>query len=295
MLYCDSHIEFFHHPDDLAQLPKPEFLQEQVNPTLIERVRPSLFFAALYVEEGEKAWERLLWVLDSYQKAAQKNGWIIIKDKTDLQLPGIKMILHIENLHAIGDDLDKIDHLHSKGIRSVGLTHNHQNKFAGGSLTSEVGLSPLGGQAIEKIESLGMILDFAHLSTQAFKDVFKKFESIPFVSHTGIQGVYNSPRNLPDEILDLIKERGGYVGVGVAGSFLAPKGGAVSDLVDQFKYAIERIGVEKVGIGSDLGGTISYLPEGLGSIMDIFDLEKYLPGEVLGVNLLKFIERSGLK
>lgn len=296
MAYADSHVEFIHHPSDDALLPNPSLLYDQINEKLINQVKPDLLFCACYVEDRQGNYDRLLWIIKHYQNAIRANNWKLILSKNDLQHNGIKVILHIENLAAIGNDLTKIDALYHLGIRSIGLTHNKSNQFAGGALHPKDRLTPLGKQAIEHILALGIILDCAHLSESSFFDIVTVFNLSPFISHAGVQSVYANPRNISDKILTLVREKNGYVGIGCAGSFLAQSGATSNDYIKQIKYAINNVGVERVGIGSDFGGITSYLPQGITSFADLPRLIRELPmsDDILANNLTHFIKRSTL-
>lgn len=269
MKYCDSHVEFIHHPEDDAKLSNLEWVKSQISPKQINAVRPSLLFLAVFVDPGDNAWQKILWVVDEYLKVIAENKWILVRGKADLLRKGIKIILHIEDLSAIGRDLEKIGVLYDLGVRSIGLTHNYANQFAGGSLTPDIGLKSLGKQAIIKFRSAGIMLDHAHLSKKAVFDVYEQFELPVFISHTGVAGVYASPRNTDDDLLKLVAKSSGYIGIGCAGSFLAKEGATLSDYIAQIKYAQSISGPDRVGIGSDLGGVVSYLPANLQNLGDL--------------------------
>lgn len=294
MNYSDSHVEFIHHQDDLVGL-DPAFISGQINPSLINQVQPDLLFLAIYVDPAPNAWGKMLWVTQEYLKTIKENNWQLVLSKADLNLEGIKVILHVEDLAGIGEDLEKIDQLFSLGIRSIGLTHNQANQFAGGSLTPNEPLTELGSAAIQRLARLGVILDFAHLSTQSFKDVVSQFSLPAFVSHAGVQGAFANPRNLPDEILTLIKQHNGYLGVGLAGSFLAKEFATREDYLRQIDYAVSHLGPDKVGVGSDLGGIVSFLAKDLENISRIPELTPLLPDPaILGENLHHLLLRSNL-
>lgn len=295
MIYADSHIEFIHHPEDLKNIPDPIFLESQINPVLINQAQPDLLFAAAYVDPGEEAWPRLLWLIDKYKEVAENNHWKIALNKEDLESPGVKLILHVESLHAIGQDLDKIDLLFNLGIRSIGLTHNPSNQFGGGSHTAEIGLSYLGKAAAVHLTKLGIIWDFAHLSTKAFQDAVDLGLQKPFVSHAGIQAVFANPRNLANSALYLLAKNEGYLGIGLAASFLSDSKVDCKDLTWQIDFAVEKLGDRAVGIGSDFGGIISGVPEGLENISRLKEwAEKLTCPQVGGQNLQDFLANSNL-
>ena len=293
--YADSHVEFIHHQSDMEGLDK-DFLASQITPGLIRQVSPELLFWAVYVDPDASAWEKALWVLAQYKEVIAKEGWHTVMDKKDLQRTGTKVILHVEDIYCIGGDLTRIERLHALGIRSIGLTHNHTNQFSGGSLSPEEGLTALGRQAAGLIADTGMVFDYTHLGERAFLEAADSVSALPFISHAGISGVYASPRNVSDAVLQKVAERDGYVGVGCAGSFLAKKNGTIDDYLAQISHAATVAGNQRTGIGSDLGGVTSYLPEGMGTIADLSRLADRLPNlDILGANLLRFLnERSTL-
>lgn len=231
----------------------------------------------------------MLWVVNEYLKVIHENKWTLVTNKSDLRKKGIKIILHVEDLSAIERDLGKLDVLYKLGVRSIGLTHNLANQFAGGSLDPSVGLSFLGKRVIKKLLSLRILLDYAHLSKQAVLDVYEQFKLPVFISHTGIAGVYPILRNVDDDVLRMVAKSSGYVGVGCAGSFLAKSGSTVSDYLAQIKYAQSIAGAGRVGIGSDLGGVVSYLPKNLENYQGLSKITKFLLEDNQECPLFEFV------
>lgn len=292
--YADSHVEFIHHPHDDATLPDPSFTHNQITSAMVTAVRPQLLFLACYVEAGDDAWERLLWVVDTYLKIITESNWNLLRTVDDFDSQRINIILHVENAVAIRNDAADLAVLHERGIRSIGLTHNQENQYAGGSLTEDQGLKDRGRQLITLAIQKGWIIDAAHLSTAAVRDLHAEWPDRPlFISHCGIRAAHESPRNIPDEVLDMVRESDGYVGVGCAGSFLSDTAPTIDDYLRQIEYAVQKVGVGRVGIGSDLGGVISSLPEDLRNIDDLQKIGGRLPArEILGENLVRFITRK---
>lgn len=295
MTYCDSHVEFIHHPEDLAMLPNAEILLKQISIESINLVKPDLLFLAAYVEATENAWRNLTWVLDQYIKIANTQGWVLVKSAKDLNREGIKIILHVENLYAIGNDITKIDQLYDIGVRSIGLTHNPANQFAGGNMSNQ-SLTGLGILAINKILEKRMILDMAHLNTVSSLQVIKRYQLDPFISHTGIAGVFSNLRNINDLVLEKCSVKDSYIGLGLAGTFLNNNKASREDWFKQLDYAILKTGIKHIGIGSDFGGITSFLPAGLENIkllnITIHESEfiDQYPG-VSGGNLINWLSR----
>jgi microsomal dipeptidase-like Zn-dependent dipeptidase len=101
-------------------------------------------------------------------------------------------------------------------------------------------------------------------------------------------------RNSSDEALKLVKKTKGFIGIGLAGSFLGHEPSEKQHYLDQITYAVRMAGVDRVGIGSDFGGVTSHLPKGLESISDFEHLAPELPRGALGENLFSFIKSSQL-
>lgn len=295
--YADSHVEFIHHPDDEADLPNPSYTHGQITPAMINAVAPQLLFLACYVEAGAGAWERLLWVIDAYLRVITTNNWNLLRSAAGYNPKQINIILHVENAVAIRDDAADVKVLHERGVRSIGLTHNYKNQYAGGSLTEAEGLTERGIHMIERVIEQGWILDAAHLSTASVRDVYRLWPNRPlFISHCGIRSVFSNPRNVPNIVLKAVRSSDGYVGLGCAGSFLSNKQPTVNDYLRQIDYAVEKVGASRVGIGSDFGGIISALPDKLKSIADLQKIIDRLPDKsIKGDNLIRFVTSKTLK
>ena len=265
---ADAHVEFIHYPDEPAT-------HHQISPEMINQVRPDLLFLACWVEPAEDAWFRLNKIIDGYTQAIADHGWQLVKHPSDLKLPGIKIILHLEDAAAL-TTINQLDTLFERGIRSVGLTHNNANQYAGGSL-SDAGLTEKGVALIEAIAARGGILDWAHLNSRSVQDVARRWPALPlFISHAGLRSVHDTARNLDDATLDLVATRNGWLGLGLARSFLSNEPAKLADYAQQVAYASKRCGVDRVGVGSDLGGIISGLPAEIDGWLDIERLQTAL-------------------
>ncbi|MFP6805676.1 MAG: dipeptidase [Pseudomonadales bacterium] len=164
----------------------------------------------------------------------------------------------IEGAHPLEGDIDKLDQLFDGGLRISGLTHFFDNEL-GGSLhgVSHEGLTELGKDVIRRANKLGMIIDIAHASPQMVKDVLALSTSPVVLSHGGVKGSCDTARNLNDSLMKEIAAKGGIVGIG-------SWDGAVCDItpegvVKSIRYAIDLIGVNHVGLGSDYDGTTEVL------------------------------------
>ena len=163
-------------------------------------------------------------------------------------------IYGIEGAHALDGELSNLDRLFDAGLRVVGLTHFFDNLLAG-SLhgTSGAGLSDFGKSVVLSAREKDMIIDVAHLSPQGVREVLAMIDKPVVLSHGGMKGVCDTPRNLDDELMQLIAAKGGLIGIGFwdgAACDISPGG-----VVKSIRYAIDMLGVDHVALGSDYDGS----------------------------------------
>ncbi len=165
-------------------------------------------------------------------------------------------ILATEGAHPLEGDLDNIQRLYDEGYRVIGLQHFFDNEL-GGSLhgLSDAGLTEFGREAVLALAERGMILDLAHSSEQVVRDVLELTDAPVMVSHTGIRSLCESPRNISDDLMAQIAERGGLIGIGFWADVICYD--TPSGIARAIAYAAEQFGVEAIALGSDFDGTVT--------------------------------------
>ena len=106
---------------------------------------------------------------------------------------------------------------------------------------------------VRRANELGVIIDIAHASPAMVDDVLELSTSPVMLSHGGFKGACNTPRNLPDELMRRVAERGGLVGIGFWDGAVCDPG--PEGIVKSIRYAVDLLGVEHVALGSDYDGT----------------------------------------
>jgi membrane dipeptidase len=189
------------------------------------------------------------------------------------------VVISILNAYPLGSDLNQLDEWYKRGVRVLGYTHAGNNDWADSSRPSKAlgdkpdehgGLSELGKQGVARLNKLGMLIDVSQLTTPALKQVLSLTKAPVVATHSGLKSIVDSPRNLSDEELELIRQNGGVVQIVAFGNYLrkAPEGAAehapvepatVAQLVDSISYAVKKIGIDHVGISSDFnhGGGVT--------------------------------------
>jgi len=165
----------------------------------------------------------------------------------------VSALLAIEGLHALDGKLESVDTLYAAGFRMMGLTHFFDNEVAASAHgVTHAGLTPLGREVIARMESLGIIVDLAHASSQTVQEVLAMATRPVVVSHTGVAATCPGPRNLTDDQLRAIAANGGLVGIGYwDGAVCEP---TVSSIVKAIVHAVQVAGAAHVALGSDFDG-----------------------------------------
>ena len=213
-----------------------------------------------------KAWssiyERAAYQASRLDRLEQNAGdqFIFVKNQTDLaralESNALAGVYGIEGAHPLEGDLANIERLYEEGLRVMGLQHFFDNAL-GGSLHGEsgAGLTAFGEAAVDEAVARGMIIDVAHSSEQVVRDVLARSDKPVIVSHTGLKGYCDSPRNISDMLMQDIASRGGLIGVGFwDGAICTPTPEGIAGAV---AYAIDLLGVEHVALGSDFDGTVT--------------------------------------
>lgn len=212
----------------------------------------------------------------------------------------IASLLGVEGGHSIENSLNVLGQLYKLGARYMTLTHSDTLDWAD-SATDEArhgGLTPFGEDVVREMNRLGMMVDLSHVSPETMKHALRISKSPIIFSHSSARAVADHPRNVPDDVLNLVAENGGVVMVNFFSGFVVPAAadnyaqsfalrreqekllgdedkadevvkrwrranpmphGTIHDLVDHIDHIVSVAGIDHVGIGSDYDG-VSILP-----------------------------------
>ena len=217
------------------------------------RTRNSLFERAMYQADRLHVFAAesdSLAVVTSSEELKQ-----VLKSRED-DSKLIAGLLGTEGSHALDGDLDNIKRLYDAGFRMMSLQHFFDNKL-GGSLHGEsnTGLTDFGREAVRLMDSMGIMIDVSHSSPQVVGDVLNLIDSPLIVSHTGFKGHCDRKRNISDDLMMRIAERGGLIGVGFWSEAVC--GTDVAAIADAIAYGVETFGVDAVALGSDWDGAVT--------------------------------------
>jgi membrane dipeptidase len=175
-------------------------------------------------------------------------------------------VLHFEGAENLGPEPGALEDLYETGLRSLGLVWSRPNAYGQGvpfrfpaSPDTGPGLTDTGRELVRECNRLGILLDLSHLNERGFWDVAEITEAPLVATHSNAYTLCPTTRNLTDPQLDAIRDSDGLVGVNFAVGFLREDGKDEEDtpietVVRHVDYLVERIGVERVGFGSDFDG-----------------------------------------
>ena len=279
MQYIDMHCDtlmraYMEKKETIYQT--PEFMLD------IDRMRKGNCLAqyfAIFMQQ-ESTWEKVQGafpndleyikaLLDIFHKSMREHSELIAPAGTIQQLEKnasagkMSGILSLEDGRVVNGQMERLEWLYEQGIRMITLTWNYENCF--GFPNSEdrsimqKGLKPFGREVIVRMNELGLAVDVSHLSDGGFWDVVKLSKK-PFVaSHSNCRTLSPHSRNMTDEMIRALAEKGGVMGLNFAGPFLSADGesreSTLGRMILHLKHMVKMGGIEIAAIGTDFDGT----------------------------------------
>lgn len=214
-------------------------------------------------------------------------------------------ILALEGFEPLGVDLRLLDVFHRLGVRMGGLAHNRRSAWCDGTMyrVTDAGLTPLGAQAVKRMNELGIVVDVSHLTARGFSETLEIAAAPVVLSHRSPRKFFPlSPEESPfHAVYDLSRGRERLEALagngGVFGVFFL-EAATVDEVVDDIEYVIDLVGPDHVGLGSDLYGR-TRAPAGLEDISGVPAITRALVRrghgdevilKVLGENYLRVFE-----
>jgi len=165
----------------------------------------------------------------------------------------VALIFSFEAATMLEDRLERIDLFRGLGVRVMQLSYNHASPFGGGCLDAAPGgLSPLGREAVARMNDCGVALDLSHSSALATREGIEASRTPPLITHAGCSAVFEHPRNKRDTELRAMADKGGVVGIYML-PFLTEdsRQPLLADYIAHLEHALHVCGEDHVGIGSD--------------------------------------------
>lgn len=276
LLALDSHVDIPWPPGPSAFTDGPRCVDL---PKLKQGRVAAVCFAA-YIPQGRRddtahlaATARARAMLDAIAEMAPQDGsgGILATSADAVEAaykagkPGI--IPAIENGYAIGRRLELLEEFAGRGVRYITLTHNGHNEIGDAAIPlpnlgdkeqEYGGLSDFGQAVVDRMNDLGMLVDISHAAKSTMIQAIERSRVPVVATHSCMRALCDHKRNLDDEQLELLAATGGLVQVTIVSNFLRPHARAedvsIEDIVDHIDYAVQRLGIDQVGIGTDFDG-----------------------------------------
>ncbi len=215
----------------------------------------------------------------------------------------IASMIGVEGGHSIDNSLAALRMYYALGVRYMTLTHSETLDWADSATDAPKshGLSPFGEQVVREMNKLGMLVDISHVSAETMRHAIRVSRAPVIASHSSAYAVAAHPRNVPDDVLRMVKDNGGVVMVNFFSGFVVAEAarlsqdmfkdlramqakypdekafsaameqyrkehalpaGTIHDVVDHIEHIIRVAGIDHVGLGSDFDG-VTQLPKQL--------------------------------
>ena len=219
---------------------------------------------AIYVEDRYLPEMGLRVALDQvarlYAELGQTKRFAVCKTFAEIEQARaankIALVITMEGVEPLGDDLNLLRAFYELGLRAVGLTHARRNAAGSGGIfkpsgSPRDGLTNFGCDVVRECERLGILIDLAHINPRGFEDIVDLTSKPLIVSHTNARKFYDIDRNISDEQIKIVGQRGGVVGVNAILVSRDAKSSTLDRYVDHIEHVIGLIGIDGVGIGFD--------------------------------------------
>lgn len=207
----------------------------------------------------------------------------------------IASLIGVEGGHCIEDSIENLRRLHELGAGYMTLTHSETLSWADAATDDarHEGLTLFGEEIVREMNRLGMLVDLSHVSDETMKDAIQITTAPVIYSHSSARAIANHPRNVPDDVLKLIKQNGGVVMINFYPGFIHPQSaerrsrmfhvsrelrtrfpveadfkrelraweqanpierGSIFDVCDHIDHVKKIAGIAHIGLGSDFDG-----------------------------------------
>lgn len=263
------------HCDTISELEKKELketLEENhlcVNLKGMEQAGTLAQFFACFVDVSEHkeagwegAWQEALRLLERLKEEESDNICLIrsfSEIEQNKEKGKISAVATVEEGGVLNGKIERLEELYQKGIRLITLTWNYENCIGYPNSRKEqimnMGLKAFGRQIVEKMNDLGMIVDVSHLSDGGFWDCIRLSKKPIMASHSNCRTLCAHPRNLTDEMLKALGEKGGIAGLNFYPAFIKEeKCAAMEDIARHAAHMIAVAGEDVPAVGTDFDG-----------------------------------------
>ncbi len=258
MLIVDSHMDtptqVVAFGRDLSQ--EGDSLTQVSFPKLLGGGIGAAFFA-LFVPNGKVGGEATDYAMrmleeSSAQIAAQHGRFVLARSAQEIRRNHaqgkVSVLFGMENSNPLDCSLELLRSFHSRGVSYVTLTHNGSNAVADSAVGLRIwgGLSPFGRTLVKEMNRLGVIVDTAHCSDEAFYDCLALSDSPIVSTHSSCRALCSHPRNMTDDMIRKMADKGGVIQINFYPAFLSdafgenPEVRKCLEAIDEMQEGLEK-------------------------------------------------------
>lgn len=262
-MHCDTILKLMNDKDNLGLYEN----DLSIDIKKLKKGNSLAQFFAMWVdlEKEINPLERCLEMIDKFYIEIEKNSDSIsiatnyediIKNDNEGK---ISAVLAIEEGGTIKGEIHNLRNFYRLGVRAITLTWNAVNEIGFPNTKEEYrnkGLTKFGEEVVYEMNKLGVIIDVSHLSDKGFYDV-SKLSSKPFIaSHSNSRSMKEHSRNLTDDMIKVLSESGGTMGICFERDFLGESENArIEDMIRHIKHIRNVGGIDVIALGSDYDGS----------------------------------------
>lgn len=177
----------------------------------------------------------------------------------------VGLIIGAQNARHMASKMYLVELFYKMGMRVCQIAYNDRNFAADGSATGvDAGLSHEGRQLVEEMNRVGMVVDISHVGPQSAAEAVEHSTKPPIASHSNpVRAGAKVPRNISDDTMRAIADKGGVIGLSPFPSLVWQGGDTpptVEEYFDIMEYAINLVGIDHVGVGTDKEATSGAYP-----------------------------------
>ncbi|WP_061293027.1 dipeptidase [Herbidospora cretacea] len=257
---------------------------------LLRYRRPGGAYVCVNVGYAPHSREDSLAYIDHFTRAIEAHPDLALATtvgEIDAAVPGDRIVVafDLEDSGPLGGDLDMVGTFYDLGVKSLLPSYNNGNAAGGGCLDAvDSGLTAYGRDLVRRMNEVGMLVDGSHCGTRTGLDLSEASGKPMIYSHSAMRGLWDHPRNITDEQARECAATGGVIGIPGVGIFLGANTATLDAFLAHIDYAVELVGPEHVGIGSDY----SFDAEDI--MTELADNPELFPEEYTRWGVIRFVE-----
>jgi membrane dipeptidase len=214
-------------------------------------------FVSINVGYAPNDADSTLGILESFRRQlAEDERFLLAASAADVATAHasgrLAVAFDLEDANPLDGRLELVERYHQLGVRTLVPTYNYRNAAGSGCMdTDDEGLTAYGRAMVREMNRVGMVPDGSHSSVRTGLDLCEVSTGPVIYSHSCMRSVWEHERNITDEQARACAATGGVIGITGVGIFLGPNDISIDALIRHLDYAVELVGPDHVGIGTD--------------------------------------------